>query len=728
MSAITSFQEKIELFTRSITPTANVSHLRKQFSQNFPADYSFKQEEIDAFVSHVKSHITTEKTAKLFSLSISTALIADIFKLIEKDPDEIPEPLCAYIALRVCSEERLDTSNILSKMESANIDDAYLRYKFAVLAAKRNVADFASQVADFRLKESLLMRRLAEVALYFDADAFFSELNEFACEENEVREEFYLRGLVRSMDVVEKLLEDHVFLPSLENFPTQVLEWIYEQFSFGRTMIQEAIQQYAHPTPKAKSSKSFSDFPEFIPLMQEVERIEIQQKDRGEDLSKSAVPMTEASVFALFVQKSGAPQYVLPEMGFTPVKIFSTLPENEQQAFLAILLLLKSFPDPQLVIQNDQAVLFLKEIHSFHDPAVRFAAVALALIGTKKGIDLTTQLSHPKAQLIPTAEYPKIYSLLLCACNSLVQGVDLTFLQKKWKDIYFRKSFVRFLTELFFAEKLTDSERQQILLKFLKFKDLQTPEALMDLSLCLSRRLTRELKQGHTPRQILLEKKFTFVDRLGELYGYSLDPNLFAKLEYTTEISYYAQSLERLPEGEKKDMVTCFFNFLQWTADGTMQKARYSTPELKDLFSSYPLKQEVWEKRSESTVSAILSQFPTLNAENETFHLQDEFKKSFDHKHLLQEEYDAFYQYAFQGVLQAPELEGKTFGKYKNGSPEEQKKAISHLFSLLFAATDPKEQIRYLAQLRKLLPTTDDFSVDMSSRLCKSNFRSRLSS
>ena len=455
MSSITTFPTRVELFTQNIVPDVNVSTLRDHFSRFFPYNYSFTKEEVLLFVNCVRQQITKEKTAKTFSMAISTDLVKKIFKFnklqIEQSINDIPESLRAYIALRYCAVKDLDANEIVLNMRRVAITSERLRYKFAIHAAKRHVADFTNEVTDFQLKDVSLIRRLAEVALYFDTNAFFSELKKFGFLENKVREEFYLRGLVRSVGVVEKLLEDDVFLSSLENFSTKVLEFIYEQFSFGRTAIQEAIRQAKNPQPEPPSGilKYLVQRIEETPLL-------LEKKANSDDLSRKKeylLPENEASsVFALFIKKAGSPLYVLPELGFKSIAIFDHLNDNERQALLAMLLLIKSLDDPELAIQSE-VLLFLKEINSFPDPAVRFAVVALALIGIKNGRDLINQLSHSRTR-IELNSYPKIYSLILYTCDGLCPNTDYELLHDKWKNIYFRKNFIRFLAELFFLKSL----------------------------------------------------------------------------------------------------------------------------------------------------------------------------------------------------------------------------------------------------------------------------------
>lgn len=702
-----------QLFSQLILPGSNLSKLSELAKEHFMSHPLLSIEDAFALMEELKVQMekcpNPPKIAKIFSLIIPSYVAENLHEFMgdlvgSLDFDKliaIPEPIRAYITLRSCKDKKLSSKDTLERIERVLIGTPLFLYKFATCAAKRNVADFTKEVTSFGITEKPLVRRLAEIALYFDSKAFFEDLNEFGFREDKIREEFYLRGLIRSVDTISSLLDDGDFMSSLENLSPELLSFFYRNFDFCNKGVQRAI----HASKAALPSTPMSNF---FP-------IEESEEDE-EEIPQEQV--NEEKLFISYIQASSR-QVLLQRLGFRNT-FFYYLEKNEEHGFLAMILLVKSIDSHRLhsYMEKKEFLDFLREIYNFRDPATRFSIVLLSLGLMKKGMCLIDQLKFPTEG----KNHPKMFSITLCALNDFQQSQTADSLESKWKNVFFLKNFVRFLAELSFSEKLNHQEKSGILSIFFKDANLQTPEILMDYCLVLSSRLTKLLSSGESPRRILLERQLFFINRLGESYHCSLEPETFLKLQYRQEISYYAQSLERLPEEEKESMVPFFFEFLHRLAAGTLKKERFNTPELKNLFTTYQVNQALWEKETESNVETILSRFPNVALPiecNKPFNIQHALLKAFEEKHLLIGDYEEFYNFALTQASPPPILEGKVFGKYmanlKNLTPEQKKGTLSHLFSELFVAATPQKQLPCIKKIKRFFSSNDDFFIDITN-------------
>lgn len=638
-------------------------------------------------------------SGRRFSQDISEDQCKQIYKLIKnKSPEEvecIPETVRAYVTLRYCADKKLEAAETISKMSKANIADEKLRYKFAVYAAKKQVSDFTNEMSDFKITDVALIRRLAEVALYFDAEAFFSDLNEFDFDTNPIREKYFLRGLVRSTGAIQKLLEDDFFISSLKDLQTELLKFIYEHFGFGKEIIKACIQKVKNIIYIPRNDDSSKEFTHILSLM----------------MVKDLIPDDEVSVFALFVRNPASYCWISNDI-YENTSFLEALNEQEQIQLLAMLLLLKSLANPQVIIRYPEVLEFLKEIHSFRSPLTRFAIVALALKEVEEGSSLIDQLTFSTDT---TKSYSRMYSVVLCICRRLCPGVDMSFLKSKWNDNAYVKEFIIFLAELCFSEKLTNDDRKNILSRLFTDKRLQSKEILIDFTSCLSNRLTKQLTRGQNPHQVLAERAISFINRMGKNYKCAIDSSLFFKLRHTEEIVQYVQSLEKLPENEKDQMVPFFFRFLNFLAEGKMSEMRF-TRELSELFTSYKLERNIWEHDCVSKVGDILARFPGhVVVPDDVFNVEDALMGVFEEKHLEASEYQDFYKFAKRETATAPILDGKIYGEYRDGTIEEKNKAVMHLLAKLFIQTVPAEQRRYLVQLKKMFSQNHDFYKDIAN-------------
>jgi len=720
MSSAASFEKQVESFIEVVIN--NPDRAFEQFSRSFSNKSKLSDSQVEYFIQSASKEILSENGLKKFSNAISSDLNERIFKCIGRRPTDqqknLPESLRAYIALRYCKSRKLPVTDTLQKMEKLEIEGQLFRYKFAAWAVKQNVSEFTNELGDFRIKDSNYLRLLAETALYFDANAFFSDLNEFDLLESSSREEFYLRGLVRSVSAIESIVEDSFFLESLEDFPSDVLEWIYETFEYGKTFIQDSIEGLRKPTRKLPKSKPFSEYPEFAFLPQLPDSKETVRKKSNKDWVLSA---KESSIFTIFILKA-YPKFEINEMGFDDSDFFGNLTDREKLPLMAILLLLKSLDNSIEAIEDEMIREFIQELHSLRDPTTRFAAVAVALMknANMPHFSMSKSVGELAFDLTFCTSFKgsnkRLYSIVLSICNKLGIGADSQkILEKKWKNVHFQKYFLIFLAELFFTEKVASKEKVDILIRFFNTTELQTESALKDFSFCLSSGLSRGLSQGLNPRQILSERELFFINRLGTPFQLALTPDEFKKLQFTQEISYYAQALEKLSERDKERMVPAFFQFLKALADSSMGEKRW-TPELREIFDVYSLSKEIWNQETRATVKEISDRFSTsLESEEEPFNISNELHAAFEYNHLDKKQYKHFYQAAVEEGVGLPLLDGKIFGKYSKGTDVEKNLAVQHLLSRLFILTEPKEQLRIIQQLSKNFPPEHEFRIQLAS-------------
>src|SRR3990167_900433 len=340
-----------QLFPNLLLPDRNLSKLSELAKEHFN-DHPLITEDIFSLIVEIKNQMAKSpndsKIAKIFSLIIPPHIaenLYDFFYNLEFDKlVEIPESIRAYVTLRSCKDQKLNSKDILDRIERAGIDSQLFLYKFATCAAKRNVADFTNELTSFKISESLFTRRLAEIALYFDSNAFFDDLNEFGFHEHKIREEFYLRGLIRSVDVISNLLDDNDFMSGFEKedksgpkkeekFSPEILSFFYRNFDFCKKAVQRAID--ASKTKQANDEKTFISF--------------IQASSR---------------------------QVLQKRLGLQNT-FFYYLEKKEEHGFLAMILLIKSIDSLKLssYMQRSEFLDFLKEIFNFHDPATRFSLI-----------------------------------------------------------------------------------------------------------------------------------------------------------------------------------------------------------------------------------------------------------------------------------------------------------------------------------------------------------------
>lgn len=696
------FEQKIpqkvireDILTDAIEPAANFKRkvgsfiadlrldemeIKERFQLHFPDEVTFSAKEALHFVQEAKELLKDEYRAKVFAYAISFPLIQRLVKLIKYEPDQFPETMRAYVALRYCEEKKLDAEDTVEQMARASLSSERLRYKFASRMVRRDPADLCNEIDAFDIRDEHLKGKIAEIALYHDADAFFANLNEFDLDD-QLKRDYFLRGLIRSIDPADKLLSDYDYLFDLEHFPLELLELIYQTFHFGQGEIKKAI---------------------------------IEQK------GQKTGPMEEDRAFALFLQKS-PPE--LEMLGFhNQHSFFEWLPEPEKLSLIAILLFLNSIDDPQQLIKEPDTIPLLKEIAGFNDPFARFAVVALLLKFINGGESLARILDFYKGTAIKTDSYPKYFSLVDYACHHFFpERNDSALLEMGWKDPAFRKQMLVFLAELVLSERLDACGRKEILLSFLEGEAYQNPECLFEFSSCLSRRFIKELRNKQPPKQILLNSLSATLQNLGAPYNCSLNDELLARLKYKEEIGYYAQALEKLSSDEKSRLVPFFFRFLKLSAEEKMRDERYHHSEIAALFSEYGLdgaSLDKWKKGTRSSVAELQARFPHFQSGNDHWDIQSELRKSFASEHLLAADYPEFYAVAIEEKEgKFPILIGKVFGALKKKKDDEgaQKKAISHLLSKLFAEKGCKEQLKLLTELGKLFPKNSDFGVDIKN-------------
>lgn len=639
----------------------------------FPKEsLSFTSDEARAFVKKANEKLTTKRDVKEFVYTIPDALVTAIYKLGQHERMELRELLRAYLVLRLCAMKKLDAAQTLAKMKRAKIDDDNLRYQFAKQAAKFDSANICDEISSFDLQDRDRIRKIAEIVLYSDAETFFDNLNEFGFTEDDVREEFYLRGLMRSTDIVGKLLEDGNFLDQLrESFPEEWLKVLYQRFQFGKKLVQEFSQE-APPT----------------------------------------LNLNEEALFVLLVKKTYGQ---LHEMGFKkPFLFLDHLDESEKSSLLSLILFLNNHPEAANLINEPLLHSFFDELHSFHDPFVRFAGVILAL--KFDHLTLAELFKNEKSQ---PSDYPLIFSLIVnVICKSYCPNRDFhSLIIKKWKDIEFRKKMILFVAELFLAEKLSFRDKEKIAGSFLEQSAWQNTKALTDFSVCLARRLMRPLREGKSPTQILDEEFEELLSDLGAPHQCSLPADLVKNLKYREDISHYANCVARLPQIDKDQMVPRFFKFLRLLAEGKVSDEKYCAADIASLFSTYKMNLEDWKEETRSTVDELIKRHPEVSVvDSEIFEPESALKRVFEESHLDQNEYPDFYEAAFGGKGKSfPLIEKKDYGKKHNQKSDEKikKELISHRLSLLIKEKTPTEQRRHLQELEKYFSKDHDFGVDV---------------
>lgn len=654
-----SFTERMDLFFADLQ--RDDAEPEKRFEELFPEKIS--EEQARLFAERAKIEIQTAYFADLFANAISTPLLKMMRKLIHDEPLSFSEELRAALTLSYCIEKNLSVSEVVIEMQDAEIKTEYLHYQFADHLAEQKGAELCAEIDSFNL-DSEDLREIADRVLYSDADAFFSNLDEFGYREDEVRKEYYLRGLIRSVDAANKILDDFSFIERLRALSPEVLKTIYQNFKFGQSVIEGCKDE-------AKDKK-------------------------GED-----------EVFALLMQKT------LPELtvlGFKKASFFfDRLPEKKRLQLLAMILLLLNFEKPEVIVLESEMLNFLKELKTLKDPNARFAAVAMILKFKREGLNYK-QFFSAKGQ---ANENPMHCSLVLFACKHLCPDVAC-FGKKKLNNPEFVKSVIIFLAELYYAEELGDESKAAILKRILENKKLQTTNKLLQFTSCIRRRLTQPLRMGDDPEKILAENLKSSLDSLGEPYNCKLSKELLGQLKFPEELGYYAQGLERLPQEEKDRMIPFFFNFLTLTAEGKLVESRYETKEIGSIFKSYSL--DLWKKRERRTAAELLKDDPEFDMmEDEPLNFQNELQIAFENEHLKQEEYPDFYRAAFgESRGQFLKLDGPEIGqlKKKGDDIESKKKLVSHALGKLFQEKEINMQLKYLKEIHKLIESDKGDKAD----------------
>ncbi len=655
-----------------------IPHVQRRFAELFTKNPSFTQQDLTLFIDALESG--NRKTTKAFFLAISPQLAKQMFHYIVEDLN-ISEETCCYITLSHCRNiKNLCALDVLEKMEEAGITEEEFRYKFAMLALKHDASGFIKHLTEFEIEEPRHIRRLAEVSLYTSAHTFFSDFNEFNFDEDKVRDEFYLRGLMRSTEVVHDLLDDSDFFDTLQTLSEETLGFFYDTFNFCNITLRKACdssQQALRNSQEATKELFVSIFKE-------------HQRTTGLTLNYN---------FLHFA-----------------------MDDRDKHAFLAMLFLVKSLENPDELLKQPELVDFLKELDSFPDPCATFATIAIVLNRIENGYSLTGQLNRLQSK--NKGDYPKMGSVIHSACHHLLPSTSTTsttdWVKTVWKHPNSRKHLICFVAELLLTDKLSYVGRGAILRQFIANKELHKPgvfaQTLIDFSVCLSRGLTKQLIREKSPTQILRENQLFFINQLGFPLGLSLSSDLFCKLKHTQEIAYYAQSLEKLSNLEEKEAMTrFFFKFLTSLANGTLAEER-NTPELLKLFKTHKLDYELWTQETCSTVAQLVEIHHFSIPKQETLNIQAALQEAFRQGHLQASDYPLFCNYGFDKTLSAPpKLDRADFGKksqnYEKLTEEDKKQVHTYLFCELFESTEKNKQIVKIRQLKKLFPTTSNFYV-----------------
>lgn len=362
---------------------SNSEKLKLKFEELLKGHPFFTVEEV--FQSkEADEKILKETSSKAFSLSLPFSLLEKMREIIKEDPFQFEEEMRAHIFLRYCNEKQLAGKETLEQMNAAGIISDKYRYRFAKQLAERNCKDLCEEISAFEIQNEASIKKVAEIVLCSDPNQLFLSLSEFF-QEDEIREEFYLRGLIRSSDALRNLRDDSHFEERLSAFPPSVLKWIYQEFKFGKKMIQTAMQQV-----------------------------------QG---------YTEDEIFVLFVTKS-PPE--LQHLGFNDGDgvFIDWLRDEEQLSFFALILFLNAIKQPpSWVCNNPVALQFLKEINAFKDPSLRFAATGLALWQIKQNLPIDKIVSHVNENFVK--ENQKIFALILTLCENLCQEINAAPLMVK---------------------------------------------------------------------------------------------------------------------------------------------------------------------------------------------------------------------------------------------------------------------------------------------------------
>lgn len=683
-------------------------YLRDRFHASF-GDSSFSAAEVTHFVNSAKAHITTGKAAEIFSRVISSGLAKRLFQECERDAST--ELLRAYVTMRYCADEGLDSRQIFEHMQEAEIKSDQLCYKFAAHVGKHDPAGLVDEVGVLKLQDPALNRRLAEIALNFDPKAFLENLSGFNFFDDAVRGEYYLKGLIRSTEVAEQLADDIWFTDRIRQLPDSVLEQLYSDFHFGQKAIQES--GLAADIWFIDRTREL-ELPDFV-LEQVYTDFYFGQKAIQESDLAAARQMTEAEIFRrLLTDRAFVDFLSRREVAFPNARQFLfLLDDTDKLPLLAMLLLLTAVKNPQEAIQSPEIQAFLQEIKSFPSPSVRFAAVTLLSALVKKQADL---LSLQYA-FDGKSDYPKILSLVVYVCDQLCPAANARgVLLNKWKEKTFRAEFTCFLAELMVGEKIDEACRQNVLEHFFQTRDLQRPEVLIQYTSCLRRRLVKQLGLKVHPNIILSERFQAALDSLGSPYKCSLTVEELSKLQYKDEIGHYVQALQRLPADDKQRMVPFFFRFLRLTAAGEMQEERYRTPEIRALFKKFKLDLSRWKQERSSTVAEIFARFPDIpSIVPRPLDIKSEMRTAFEDGHLLQADYPKVYAYIFNNA-KSPILDGAKFGLLaKQKTDKAKKRCTSDRLARLYASTDTHDQIRLLQQLTNTFSMATDFGVDIKN-------------
>ena len=594
LSVSPAFKERIDLFFADLL--RDDEELEKRFEELFP-EKVFTEEEVLLFVECAREKIQTVYNADLFAYAISTSLIEEMAKLIQDEPLSFSEELRAALLLSYCLEKNLSVAEVVIEMQNAEIKMKNQLYKFAVHLAEQKGAELCEEIDSFNL-DSEDLQKIADRVLYTDANAFLSNLNEFGFHEDVVREEYYLRGLIRSVDAANVILEDSLFIERLRDLSPDVLKTIYQHFKFGKSAVESCKDEV--------------------------------KDQRGED-----------EIFALLMQKTYPELTVL---GFKNAPLlFDQLPEEEKLSLLSMILLLLNFKKPEEVVQESDMFNFLNDLRNLNDPNARFAAVAMILKFEREGKgykDIFSLKGNSKKN-------PMYCALVIFACRHLCPDVPC-FSKTKMDNADFIKNIVNFLAELYYAEELGATGKQALLKRILENEELQTAKKLLQFTSCIRRGLIQPLIKGDDPAIIMADALKPLLDSLGEPYNCEISKELFVKLDcIVEEIEYYAQALERLPQEHKDRMIPLFFRFLTLTAEGKMVEARYETEELQSIFKSYSL--DLWKKGSHRSVAELLKDDPDFKMmEDKPLNFQNELRIAFENEHLKKEEYPDFYRAAFE--------------------------------------------------------------------------------
>ena len=187
-----SFTERMDLFFADLR--LDEEDAEKRFEELFP-EKIYSEEQARLFAERAKIEIQTAYFADLFAYAISTPLLKKMRKLIHDEPLSFSEELRAALTLSYCIEKNLSVSEVVIEMQDAEIKTEYLHYQFADHLAEQKGAELCAEIDSFNL-DSEDLREIADRVLYSDADAFFSNLDEFGYQKDELREEYYLRGLI----------------------------------------------------------------------------------------------------------------------------------------------------------------------------------------------------------------------------------------------------------------------------------------------------------------------------------------------------------------------------------------------------------------------------------------------------------------------------------------------------------------------------------------------------